>query len=310
MTAPAIEFREVTKTYRKKLGGQEVPALTHVSFTVSQGEICAFIGPNGAGKTTSINILMGFLYADWGHVRVLAYEPGDVRAKSRIGFVPENFAFYKHLKAETLLRFHAKLAGVEQIKTSGLIRDLVTKVKLNGYEKLKIGRYSRGMVQRLGIAQALLADPDLLVLDEPTSGLDPSGRKEVRDLIFELKTAGKTIFLSSHILSEVEQICDQAIIINRGRVMHAGTMTQLLAAGDQVEILADRLTDELEVVLREWGASVERSAQGVRITVATGRKREAAERLWLAGCDVISLRPMKGSLEDFYMKVVGSGEVA
>jgi ABC-2 type transport system ATP-binding protein len=241
---------------------------------------------------------------------VLAYEPGDVRAKSRIGFVPENFAFYKHLKAETLLRFHAKLAGVEQIKTSELIRDLVTKVRLNGYEKLKIGRYSRGMAQRLGIAQALLAEPDLLVLDEPTSGLDPSGRKEVRDLISELKAAGKTIFLSSHILSELEQICDQAIIINRGRVIRAGKMTQMLATGDQVEILADRLTDELEVVLQDWGAIVERNAQGVRITVATARKREAVERLWAAGCDVISLYPVKGSLEEFYMKVVGSGEVA
>src|SRR5258708_32821989 len=138
MTAPAMEVREVTKTDRKKVGGQEVPALSDVSFTVSQGEICAFIGPNGAGKTTSICILMGFLYADWGHVRVLAYEPGDVRAKSRIGFVPENFAFYKHLKAETLLRFHAKLAGGEDFKTPGLIRDLLTKVKLNRYEQVKI----------------------------------------------------------------------------------------------------------------------------------------------------------------------------
>src|SRR5712692_8065101 len=307
---PAIEFHEVTKVYRRRLAGQEVPALTHVSFEVGEGEVCAFLGPNGAGKTTSINILMGFLYADWGEIRVLGYEPGDVRAKQKIGFVPENFAFYKHLNAEKLLRFHLALAGGDMRKSAGLIRDLLFKVQLQGYEKLKIGKYSRGMVQRLGIAQALLSDPQLLVLDEPTSGLDPSGRKEVRDLIFELKTAGKTVFLSSHILSELEQICGQAIIINRGRVMRAGTMTQLLAAGDQVEILVDRLKDELEVVLREWGASVERSAESVRITVATGRKREAAERLWLDGCDVISLRPMKGSLEDFYMKVVGSGEVA
>ena len=277
MIAPAIEFREVTKTFRKKLGGQDVPALTQVSFTVSQGEICAFIGPNGAGKTTSISILMGFLYADWGHVRVLAYEPGDVRAKRRIGFVPENFAFYKHLNAEALLRFHAKLAGVKHIKTSGLIRDLITKVKLNGYEKLKIGRYSRGMLQRLGIAQALLAGPDLLVLDEPTSGLDPRGRKEVRDLIFELKTVGKTIFLSSHILSELEQICDQAIIINRGSVIRSGTMMQLLSSGDQVEILADRLTDELSCGYGARAWSAVRSACGSQLRPnASGKLRNGS----------------------------------
>jgi ABC-2 type transport system ATP-binding protein len=308
MAGPAVEFREVTKTYRRRLSGLEVVALTHVSFSVSQGEVCAFVGPNGAGKTTSINILMGFLYADWGQIRVLGHEPGDVCAKSRVGFVPENFAFYKHLNAEKLLRFHAKLAGVEESKTASLIPDLIGKVRLNGSEKLKIGRYSRGMVQRIGIAQALLADPDLLVLDEPTSGLDPAGRREVRDLILALKAAGKTIFLSSHILSEVEQICDQAIIIKQGRVVRAGSMTELLSAGDQIEIVADRLTAELEILVREWGASLEPGAQGMRITLASGRKRELVERLWSAGCDVLSLRPVKGSLEDFYMKVVGGGD--
>src|SRR5438552_4773069 len=187
MTAPVIKFERVTKTYRKLLGGQEVLALAQVSFSVAPGEVCAFLGPNGAGKTTSISILMGFLYADWGRIRVLGFEPGDVRAKKRIGFVPENFAFYKHLNAEKLLQFHAKLAGVAAEKRSALIRDLIAKVGLSGYGKLKIGRYSRGMVQRLGISQSLLGDPELLILDEPTSGLDPSGRKEVRDVILSLK---------------------------------------------------------------------------------------------------------------------------
>src|SRR5216684_6307425 len=310
MTTAAIEFKEVTKVYRRRLAGQEVPALTHVSFEVGAGEVCAFLGPNGAGKTTSINILMGFLYADWGEIRVLEYEPGDVRAKQKIGFVPENFAFYKHLNAEKLLRFHLALAGGDMSKSVGLIRDLLFKVQLQGYEKLKIGKYSRGMVQRLGIAQALLSDPQLLVLDEPTSGLDPAGRKEVKDLIHAMKNEGKTIFLSSHILSEVEQICDRAIIINKGRLVRMGSLNELLGTGDLVEIVVDQLPAEMEPALAEWGATIERGAESVRITVATGRKREAAERLWLDGCDVISLRPMKGSLEDFYMKVVGSGEVA
>jgi ABC-2 type transport system ATP-binding protein len=310
MTAPALEFQNVTKTYRRWLGGQQVAALSQVSFSVAEGEVCAFLGPNGAGKTTSISILMGFLYADWGRIRVLGFEPGSVHAKKRIGFVPENFAFYKHLNAEKLLRFHAKLAGVAEEKRIALIPDLIAKVGLSGYDQLKIGRYSRGMVQRLGIAQSLLGDPELLILDEPTSGLDPAGRKEVRDLILRLKAAGKTIFLSSHLLSEVEQICDQAVIIDRGRVLRAGTMHTLLVAGDQVEIIANTLPEDLEAVLREWGATIERNANDVRIVTAGGRKREVVERLWLAGSDVLRLNPVKSSLEDLYMKLVGKSEAA
>ncbi len=263
MTTLAIEFKEVTKVYRRRLAGQEVPALTHVSFEVGAGEVCAFLGPNGAGKTTSINILMGFLYADYGKISVLGYDPGDVRAKQKTGFVPENFAFYKHLNAEKLLRFHLALAGGDMTKSIGLIRDLLFKVQLQGYEKLKIGKYSRGMVQRLGIAQALLSDPQLLVLDEPTSGLDPAGRKEVKDLIHTMKGEGKTIFLSSHILSEVEQICDRAIIIDKGRLVRMGSLHELLGTGDHVEILANGLSPEVEAALVEWGATIERAGREI-----------------------------------------------
>jgi len=308
MTTAAIDFKDVSKVYRRRLAGQEVEALAHVSFEVGAGEVCAFLGPNGAGKTTSINILMGFLYADWGEIRVLGYEPGDVRAKQKIGFVPENFAFYKHLNAEKLLRFHLALAGGDMSKSNGLIRDLLFKVQLTGYEKLKIGRYSRGMVQRLGIAQALLSDPQLLVLDEPTSGLDPAGRKEVKDLIHTMKNEGKTIFLSSHILSEVEQICDRAIIINKGRLVRMGSLNELLGTGDLVEIVADQLPADMEPLLGEWGATIDRGGHGVRITVAAARKRDLAEKLWAAGCDVVSMVPVRSSLEDLYMKLVGSGE--
>jgi ABC-2 type transport system ATP-binding protein len=306
MADPAIEFRDVTKVYRRRLGGMEVCALTNVSFEVFPGEVCAFLGPNGAGKTTSISVLMGFLYADSGEIRVLGYEPGDVRAKQQIGFVPENFAFYKYLNAEKLLKFHFALAGKEATEAQTRIPELLSKVKLNGYEGLKISKYSRGMVQRLGIAQALAGDPNLLVMDEPTSGLDPAGRKEVRDLMASLKAAGKTIFLSSHILSEVEQICDRAIIIDRGRLVRAGTMDELLGAGDQVDILADSLPAEMEAGILEWGAAIERGAHGVRITIGKTRKRELAEALWAAGCDVISITPVRSSLEDFFLKMVGS----
>lgn len=307
MASPAIEFRNVTKVYRRRFAGQEIPALHHVSFDVFAGEVCAFLGPNGAGKTTSISILMGFLFADAGEIRVLGYGPGDVRAKQQIGFLPENFAFYKYLNAEKLLKFHFALSGGKPEDADKLIRELLYTVKLQGYESLKIGKYSRGMVQRLGIAQALLSNPRVIVLDEPTSGLDPAGRKEVRDLISSLKAAGKTVFLSSHILSEVEQICDRAIIIDRGRMVRAGTMDELLGSGDRVEILATQFPEQMEPLLLEWGATVGRGPHGVRIAIDLTRKREAAEMLWAAGCDVISITPIRSSLEELFLKLVGSG---
>jgi len=307
MTAtPAIEFGSVRKTYRRRLVGQEVTALNDVSFQVARGEVCAFLGPNGAGKTTSISILMGFLYADAGNIRVLNCEPGDVRAKAQIGFLPENFAFYKYLNAHKLLRFHHALAGGNPKEAANLIGDLIHKVKLTGYDQLKIGKYSRGMVQRIGLAQALLANPQLLILDEPTSGLDPAGRKEVRDIMFALKAEGKTIFLSSHLLSEVEQICDRVIIIDRGKVLQSGSIDELLATGDRTEIVASALPAELEPWLIALSGIFERTAQAVRIVVATAHKREIAEKLWASGADVISITPLRSSLEDLYMRVVGA----
>jgi ABC-2 type transport system ATP-binding protein len=308
MTTPAIEFREVTKVYPRRFRGQEIAALTNVSFEVAPADVCAFLGPNGAGKTTSISILMGFLFADSGDIRVLGYPPGDVRAKQAIGFLPENFAFYKYMTAPKLLRFHAELAGLPAAEAAALIPTLLEKVKLNGYEALKIGKFSRGMVQRLGIAQALISDPQLVVLDEPTSGLDPAGRKDVRDMILALKAEGKTIFLSSHILSEVEQICDRVIIIDKGRLVRAGTLNELLGPGDHVEIAVDQLPEQLEPSLAEMGAQVERTAYGARIMVSVTRKREAAELLWASGSDVISIVPVKNSLEELFLKLVGNGE--
>ncbi len=304
--APAIEFSGVTKVYKRRFGGVAVPALSGVSFEVAEGEVCAFLGPNGAGKTTSMSILMGFIYPEYGDSKVFGWVPGDVRAKERIGFLPENFAFYRYLDAEKLLRFHLRLSGRKLTQSQDLIADLLAKVKLDSYQGLKIGKYSRGMVQRLGIAQTLLGNPDLLVLDEPTSGLDPAGRKEVRDLILALKAEGKTIFLSSHILSEVEQICDRVIIIDRGHVVRAGALREMLTEGNRVEIVVDQVPDTLQPALIELGAVVEREAHQVRISVDAAQKRHVAEVLWASGCDLISLAPIKSSLEEMFLKLVGT----
>lgn len=304
MTA-AIEFAGVSKVYKRLLRADRIDALRDVSFSVAPGEVCGFLGPNGAGKTTSIGILMGFLFADAGEVRVLGFEPGDVRAKQQIGFVPENFAFHKFLTGPKLLALHLTLSGRNVTDAYGLIEGLLAQVKLAGYESQRIARYSRGMVQRLGIAQALIGDPQLLVLDEPTSGLDPAGRKEVLDLIHSLKQAGKTVFLSSHILSDVEQICDRVVIIESGRLVRAGRLDELLRASDRVEIVVDCLPEEAERAAIEIGAEIGRDEHGIRLLVETGRKRETVEALWAAGCDVVRMNPVRNSLEDTFLNLVG-----
>jgi ABC-2 type transport system ATP-binding protein len=296
---PAIEFRNVTKVYKRLFSEERVQALTEVSFEVAPGEVCAFLGPNGAGKTTSIGILMGFHFANSGEVRVLGREPGDVRAKARIGFLPENFAFYRFLTGPKLLRLHLALSGRQVPDAEGLVDDLLAQVKLQGYESLRISRYSRGMVQRLGIAQALIGDPELLIFDEPTSGLDPAGRKEVLDLLIELKNAGKTVLLSSHILPEVEQICDRVVIVDRGRLVRTGRLQEMLRVDDQVAIVVDALPGGFEAAV-----AAEPVPNGVRLLVAAERKREMIEQLWKAGADVVSVNPVKGSLEQVFLKEV------
>ena len=298
----AIEFHSVSKVYHHYFSKEYVAALSDISFEAAPGEVCAFLGPNGAGKTTSISLLMGFQFADSGDIRVLGCEPGDVRAKQQIGFLPENFSFYKYMTAEKLLEHHLVLAGKKA--NGALISELLAKVRLSGYESLRIGKYSRGMVQRLGIAQALLADPQLLVLDEPTSGLDPAGRKEVLELLATMKAAGKTVFLCSHILPEVEQICDRVIIIDRGRLVRAGRIEELLAAGNRVEIVVDQLSETAQQMAAARGATLEPAPDGVRVTVDAALKREMAELLWNSGSDIVSMNPARSSLQELFLKLV------
>jgi ABC-2 type transport system ATP-binding protein len=300
MPHPAIEFQDVAKSY------QSVAALANVSV----GEVCAFLGPNGAGKTTSISILMGFLFADSGVIRVLGYQPGDIRAKENIGFLPENFAFHKHLTARQLLRFHLALSRKRTPETERRIPELLARVKLENYEHLKIGKYSRGMMQRLGLAQALLAQPQLLILDEPTSGLDPAGREEVLELLKGLKAEGRTVFLSSHILPEVEQVCDRVIILDRGRLVRAGRLSEMLGSDDRVEFVVAALPPELEAAALERGALIQHGNGHVRLSVHAASKRELGQLLWSANCEIVSMNPVQNTLQDFFLKLVSDYEGA
>ena len=304
MAQPAIRFYGVSKTYQRRFSEERVEALRCVSFEVEAGEVCAFLGPNGAGKTTSIGILMGFLFADEGEASVLGYEPGDVRAKAQIGFLPENFAFYQYMTGPKLLRMHMALAGMDSGGSDERVLKLLTQVGLQHCLDLRIGKYSRGMVQRIGLAQALLANPQLLVLDEPTSGLDPAGRKEVLDLLASLKAQGKTVFLSSHILPEVEQICDRVVIIDRGQLLQTGRMSDMLASAGRVEIVAAGVSAEVEAELTARAAALEQTPAGLRIVTDAAAKREIAELVWSAGGDVISIQPLRSSLEALFLKTV------
>jgi ABC-2 type transport system ATP-binding protein len=302
----AIELDNVTVFYRSGLfRRQSTRALTGISLQVNAGEVCAFLGPNGAGKTTTINALMGFLFPASGTVRVLGYEPGDVRAKRDIGFLPENFAFHKYLTAEKVLRLHLALAGPEKASRDSIVAELLAKVKLDGHAKVRIGKFSRGMMQRVGLAQALLHDPSLFILDEPTSGLDPAGRREVRELILALKASGKTVFLSSHILSEIEQVADRVIIIDHGQVRIAGRMTDMLDRGSRAEFVVDHVPPETEAEIQTMGGSVTRFTGSAKVTVEKSLMQETAGKLWAAGCEISSMNVAKSTLEDVFLQLVG-----
>jgi len=265
MTA-VLEARNLTKTFAARFPRREAfTALSDVTFDVSAGEVFAFLGPNGAGKTTTLNLLLGFLTPTSGECRLFGLDPHDHRARSQVGFLPENYAFYPSFTAPLLLNYFARLLGVPKAERRKRIDDLIERVGLGDARRRPIGKYSRGMRQRLGIAQALLNQPRLLILDEPTSGFDPIGRHMVRDMMLDLKSAGVSIMLSSHILSEVEAVCDRVVIIDRGRIVKQGTLRDVLGESRGFEIV---FRDERDALtgLRE-GGKVDASEGGYRLIV-------------------------------------------
>lgn len=311
-SVPAIELEQLAVSYFAGLVRNETPAVRDLSFRVESGEVFGFLGPNGAGKTTTIHTLLGFLFPVRGVARIFDCRAGHVEARRRLGFLPENFAFHRFLTAKNLLRFHMRLAGVhsDTVGESRLVADLLHRVKLDAQREVRIGHFSRGMVQRIGLAQALLNDPDLLILDEPTSGLDPLGRREVRELILDLKSRGKTVFLSSHLLSEIEMVSDRVAVVHQGLLKHLGRVCDLVNTGSLVEAVISGLDPALASAgdLRAWvveeGGSLTLDGATVRVVIDSGKKRALLERAWACGADVVSLNPVRGSLEDLFVKLV------
>lgn len=296
---PVIETCDLSKVY-----GNTV-AVDGLSLSVDKGEVFGFLGPNGAGKTTTVKMLLGLVFPTAGQARILDHLPGDPAVMSRVGFLPEHFRFHAWLTATEFLRLHARLYGMSAEQCRRRIPELLERVGLAGWADTRLSKFSKGMSQRIGLAQALLNRPELVFLDEPTSGLDPLGRREVRDLIRELRNAGVTVFLNSHLLSEVEVTCDRVAIIKRGRVVRIGTLDELTSGALEVEVRAGGLTPELRAGLERWGRIM--WADGARLTLAVeGEEALPAIVDWLVagGARLYALSPRRPSLEELFVQLI------
>jgi ABC-2 type transport system ATP-binding protein len=304
--AEIVSVDGVTKDVRPGFGLRTKRVLEDIHFCVREGEIFGFVGPNGAGKTTLLKILMGLSRPTSGSARVLGHDVAETEFRSHIGFLPENPYFYDYLTARETLDFYAKLCGLPRDLRRARAQELIGQVGLAHAADTRIRTYSKGMQQRLGIAQALVHDPDVVFLDEPMSGLDPIGRKDVRDLILRLRERGKTVFMNTHILHDVELVCDRVAIIARGRIRYEGAIQDFIEAGERTtDLLVSSVPAHLGASLEERFAAQLRGV-GDRIEVRVPEKHvDAALALLLdGGARVVSVSPNRASLEQIFLSAV------
>ena len=298
-----IEIDGLTKTFRSRFRRREVCAVSKLSLQVQRGSVVAFVGPNGAGKTTTIYLLLGLLRPNSGTVRLFGLSAGDVEVRRRIGFQSEIFYTYGFKTAEKALRFYGHLSEVPPDKIDIEAPRQLERLGLGAARDRRVRGFSKGMMQRLGIAQALLHQPELLVLDEPTTGLDPEGRKLVADIILEEKARGTTVFLSSHILSDVERTCDHIVILREGSVALSENMTALRSKSDEWEI---EVLSWNPAAMEAVGRAEIRDQQNgtVMVRCAAAERNVLLRRLLEADVDVGAVR-RAASLEDLYMRYAG-----
>jgi ABC-2 type transport system ATP-binding protein len=296
---PALAIRGLEKSFPGHLGLGRTPAVTGLDLEVARGEIFGLLGPNGAGKTTTIKLIVGLLRADRGEVRLLGRPPSDVATRARIGYLPENPYFYDHLKAEEFLDFYARLQGIGAAERPARIAAALGRVGLAGRARVALRKFSKGMVQRVGLAQAIQHDPEFVILDEPMSGLDPVGRRDVRNLILELRTAGRTVLFSSHILQDAEMICDRVAILDRGRLRTAGRLEDLVSRGVEWYEVAVRgvRAERLPAPLVAAGG-----AQCVLRVADAGALGELLSAVKVQGGEVLAVWPKRKTLEDLFME--------
>jgi ABC-2 type transport system ATP-binding protein len=305
---PAIRIEELTKDYAIGFWRRRpYRALDRLTLDIGQGEVFGFLGPNGAGKTTTLKLLMQLIYPTSGRAEILGRPVGDIASRHRIGYLPENPSFYDYLTAEELLGYFGQLFGYGAAERRKRVATLLDQVGIGAERKLQLRRFSKGMVQRVGIAQALLNDPEVVFLDEPMSGLDPLGRRDVRSLILHLRDQGRTVFFSSHILADAEALCRRVAVVAGGRLAASGTLTDILAF--QIhgwELVVSNVSPD---VLARLTPTVRRATEispgryALELSLDQGPERVLGD-LMAAGAALISLNPLRDTLEDFFMKRV------
>lgn len=296
--AAVIEFDGVSKLYRSLFARQERWALRDFSLQIEAGEIVGFLGPNGAGKTTAIHIALGLCSPTNGSGKLLGHHFGNAAARKRIGFLSETPAFY-HQRARDVLKFSGALNGVREPELSRRANELIEAVGLAPDSNRNIGKFSRGMLQRIGVAQALMNDPDLLILDEPTSALDPISRLQVRQVLLDARAKGKTVFLSSHQLSEVELVCDRVIFVRAGEVIASGKMSELTESASEFEIVAEGLASA-----PEFAREAHQHNGRWTFVVDKQHQQPAIEKIWTEGGRVVSVTPQTRNLEDLFVQLM------
>ncbi len=282
-------------------------ALDRLSLKVEAGEVFGLLGPNGAGKTTTLKILMGLAFPTAGVARLFERDPRLISAHQKIGYLPENPSFYDHLTAQEFMTYAASLFGLSGTARFQRIKELLEQAGLSGSADLPLRKFSKGMIQRLGIAQALINDPGLIFLDEPMSGLDPVGRREVRNLILQLKLRDKTVFFSTHILSDAETLCDRVAILDHGRLRGCGELREILEVGaSSTEIVLEKPRQDTVATLESYASSIVRTGGRVRLVLRSESDlTEVLDQLVRCNAKVISVNPVRMSLENYFMEQVG-----
>jgi len=276
MSEPAVEVKNLTKVFTLGLKKEYVVAIDNLSFEVMAGEVYGLIGPNGSGKSTTMKVVLGLMAPSKGEAKVFGLDSGDIRARNEIGFLPENPYFYKHLTGAETLRFYGKLCGMRGRELGNRVAELLKLVDLEGAANRRLGGYSKGMLQRIGLAQSLVQNPRLVILDEPTAGVDPIGSRQIRDLIMRLRDEGYTVFLCSHLLEQVQEVCDRVGILFQGRMRKEGRLEELISIEDQTTLTLEGASPELLARLHELVAA----EPDARI-VAEGHPRTSLEHLFI-----------------------------
>lgn len=275
---PAVEIKNLTKVFPVSFRKENyVVAVDNLSFTVGAGEVYGLIGPNGSGKSTTMKVALGLMAPSSGSTKVFGVDSRDVRARNDIGFLPENPYFYKHLSGVETLKFYGKLCGMGGRELKDRIAELLDMVGLVGAKDRRLGGYSKGMLQRIGLAQALIQRPRLVILDEPTAGVDPVGSREIRDLIIKLRDEGISVFLCSHLLEQVQEVCDQVGIIFEGRMRREGNLDDLISIDDQTSLVLENASPDLMKKITEM---IEKEGGDAKI-IEQGKPRTTLERLFL-----------------------------